>query len=71
MNRRAVFRQTDITRAIQAAQTAGLPVARTEITDDGRIVLHHAADAAPSNPYEEWKRAREAAGNRQGPQAAR
>lgn len=32
-------RQSDILRAIKAAQDAGLVIARVEITADGRIVL--------------------------------
>lgn len=32
-------RQSDILRAIKAAQDAGLAIARVEITADGRIVL--------------------------------
>ena len=71
MTRRAAFRQSDVTRAIAAAQAAGLPVARTEITSDGRIVLHHQAEARPADPYEEWKRAREAARCGDGPKATR
>lgn len=70
MTRRATFRTTDVTRAIAAAQKAGLKVARTEITEDGRIVLHHEAGAPAPDPYEEWKRAREAQGRRDGAKAA-
>ena len=62
MTRRATFREADILRAITAARKAGLPVARTEIMADGRIVLHHAAEAPAADPYEEWRRAREAQG---------
>lgn len=35
--------QGDLTKALAAAQAAGLAVTRTEITADGRIVLHHDA----------------------------
>jgi hypothetical protein len=33
------FRQRDITAALKAARLAGTPVARVEISRDGRIVL--------------------------------
>ena len=71
MTRRAIFRQADVARAIAAAQRAGLPVARTEITSDGRIVLHHQTDAPASDPYEEWQRARAAKGGGHGAKTPR
>jgi hypothetical protein len=33
------FRQTDVTKAIRAAMQAGLPVARVEVSRDGRIIV--------------------------------
>jgi hypothetical protein len=35
----ATFRQRDVTAALKAARLAGTPVARVEISRDGRIVL--------------------------------
>ena len=37
--RPAKFRQIDVTRALRAAQAAGIKVARTEIDADGKIVI--------------------------------
>lgn len=53
----ATFKQADLTRAIKAAQSCGLPVVRSEIMKDGRIVLLHQNDAplVPTNPLDEWK----------------
>jgi hypothetical protein len=33
------FKQGDVTKAIKAAVKAGLPVARVEVSPDGRIVV--------------------------------
>jgi hypothetical protein len=33
------FRQGDVTKAIKAAVKAGLPVARVEVSLDGRIII--------------------------------
>jgi hypothetical protein len=33
------FRQADITRAIKAAVRAGVPVARVEVSPEGRIIV--------------------------------
>lgn len=57
---RTTFRQSDVTRAIRAAQAVGLPVVGFEIAPDGRIVVltategHDAADAA----LDGWQRGR-------------
>jgi hypothetical protein len=71
--RPALFRASDLTRAIKGAQAAGLRVVRSEITEDGRIVLQHEGQAAPASPLDEWRarRASEAQGRSDGPQAAR
>lgn len=47
MTARATFRQSDLTRALRAAQDAGLPVVRTEIGPDGRIIMVHEGEAPP------------------------
>lgn len=39
MNRRAPFRQIDVTRALRAAKAAGLNVSRFEISADGKIIV--------------------------------
>ena len=44
----SAFRQSDVTRAIKAAQHAGMGVTRVEIGKDGAIVLV-AADAGPDD----------------------
>ncbi len=53
---KAAFQQIDVTRAIRGALASGLPVSRTEITADGRIVVFHDQPAAaPGNPFDKWK----------------
>ena len=57
---RTSFRQSDVKRAIRAAQAVGLPVVGFEITQEGKIVVHTAtegrdpADAA----LDGWQRGR-------------
>ena len=46
MSRRAVFRQSDIERALKAAQAVGLTVAGYELDADGRLVVF-TADGRP------------------------
>lgn len=54
--RPAVFHQIDVTRAIRGALASGLPVSRTEILPDGRIVVFHEQPAAaPNNPFDQWR----------------
>lgn len=60
MTRRAcTFRQQDVTRALKAANAAGVKVARVEIDKAGKIVIvageaeSDSADAADS-PKNEW-----------------
>ncbi|AZV00310.1 hypothetical protein [Paracoccus sulfuroxidans] len=57
MTERTVFKQSDVTRAQKATIAAGLHVARTEISPDGRIVIYHDTPAINDNlsPYEKWK----------------
>jgi hypothetical protein len=40
----ANFRQADVTRALRAAQKAGVEISRVEIARDGRIVIIAAGD---------------------------
>lgn len=59
MTRRATFTQAEITRAIKAAQAAGMTVTRCEIGADGRIILTaESAAAAPPDPFAAWKASR-------------
>ena len=55
MTRRAAFTKAEVTRALQAVQAAGLPVARCEIAPDGRIVVLTESTAAPESPLDAWK----------------
>jgi hypothetical protein len=56
--RPSAFRQSDVERAIRAAQAAGIIVTRIEVTHDGKIVLYGDPGGAsiPSKPDEpnEW-----------------
>lgn len=54
-DRRAGFRQLDITRALKGAEKAGFNVGRAEIGPDGKIVLV-AKDAAikPESDLDMW-----------------
>jgi len=38
-NRRATVSQADLTRYLKAYRAAGIPVARTEISKDGKIII--------------------------------
>lgn len=65
MTARTAFKQTDVTRAQKASIAGGLPVARTEIAPDGRIVIYHDAPVIDDKrtALEKWraeKNAREA-----------
>ena len=58
----ARFTQSDVTRAAKGAIAAGLPVSRTEIAADGRIVIYHDSPAPADNltAFEKWKAERKA-----------
>ncbi len=43
-NRKAVVTQAELTRYLKAYRDAGIPVARTEIGKDGRVVIITAND---------------------------
>lgn len=54
-----IFRQTDVTKALKAAQAAGLEPRSVRIDAAGCIVvdlLTEAAPAQPETPFDEWKR---------------
>lgn len=58
MTRRpSTFRQTDVARAVKAAQTAGLTVGTVEVTSDGTIRVIAAIDSelTPANAFDQWK----------------
>ena len=57
---RAAFKQSDVTRAIRAAQAVGLPVVAFEITPEGRILVHTATEGhdAADSALEGWQRGR-------------
>ena len=52
---RAAFRQVDVSRAIRAATSAGMKVARCEISPDGRIVLSESAQESEDDAFARWK----------------
>lgn len=58
-NRRQIFRQADIARALKAALGVGLRVARVEIGADGKIVIVSEnatpAPVGPSDDFDKWK----------------
>jgi len=47
------FRQTDVTRAIRAAQAAGVSVGRVEIDKSGKIVIVAGSPANSNEPGDE------------------
>ena len=53
----ATFKETDLTRALRAAQKAGADVMRVEVGRDGRIVLVlKNGDKVPErNEWDEWR----------------
>lgn len=63
-NTQKTFKQGDLQRAIRAARACDLPILRSEITNDGRIVLVHfdtttpsaipANDDAPANEWDKY-----------------
>jgi len=49
-----MFRQSDLSRALRAAQTAGLPVSGFEIAPDGRIVIRTLEDGNADKTTNDW-----------------
>lgn len=56
--RRVRFRQADMARALRAATSAGLKVARSEIDADGKLTLIY-AEVGPASSQSEGERALE------------
>ncbi|MEI9403386.1 hypothetical protein [Mesorhizobium argentiipisi] len=53
--RAASFRQVDVSRAIKAAASAGMKVARVEIDPTGKIVVVAVGQAPePANELDKW-----------------
>ncbi len=53
----ASFKVCDLERAVKGARNVGLPILRTEIGKDGKIVLIHSEAAqasAPVNEMDQW-----------------
>jgi hypothetical protein len=70
--RPCAFKQSDVTRALKAAKSAGYQSVRLEMDADGRIAAIVAGDGvgksnevASENPFDQWvqKHARETQGN--------
>jgi Tfp pilus assembly PilM family ATPase len=55
--RTSTFRQTDVARAVKAAQAAGLTVGTVEVTSDGtiRVITAKAPELPPENPFDQWR----------------
>ena len=58
MTRRpSTFRQTDVARAVKAAQAAGLAIGKVEVAPDGtiRVIIADGIESAPLTPFDQWK----------------
>jgi acylphosphatase len=58
MTRRpSTFRQADISRAVKAAQTAGLAIGKVEVAPDGtiRVIVASTPELSPANSFDQWK----------------
>jgi hypothetical protein len=53
----AIFRQSDITRAIRGALAAGVENVRVEIAKDGQLVIIATIAPAQTKDENEWDRA--------------
>ncbi len=52
-NRRAAITQAELTRYLKAYRDAGIPVARTEIGRDGKVVIY-TTDTATDDANNPW-----------------
>jgi hypothetical protein len=62
----STFKQTDVVRAVKAAQAAGLDVGAVEISPDGTIRVKVGGDKyteEPASPFDQWKATRDASAN--------
>lgn len=65
MKTAATFKQADLERAVRAARACDLPIHRTEIDRDGRIILVHSPDggkveAGSETDFDAWRAKRDA-----------
>jgi len=51
--RRAAITQAELTRYLKAYRDAGIPVARTEFSPDGRLIIH-TTDVATDETNNPW-----------------
>jgi len=51
--RKALITQAELTRYLKAAKDAGIPVARCEVTPDGKVIIYSTADPA-GDVVNEW-----------------
>lgn len=51
-NQKAKVSQADLTRYLKAYRDAGIPIARTEIGKDGKVVIFSIAEASEKEPNE-------------------
>ena len=50
----STFRQPDVTRAVKAVRSAGVDIARVELTKDGKIVIITTPETAQTKDANEW-----------------
>jgi len=61
MARRTPFRQSDLSRVLKAALSAGVPLSRVEIDPDGKIVLVAVGERRElTSDFDAWKAKRDA-----------